>query len=60
MVSHDQTLSSRHRIGLKFDEGSRGAIYEALATRFNARVAIEESLFSEEYLKTAFRPEVRL
>jgi serine/threonine protein kinase/Tfp pilus assembly protein PilF len=60
MLSAGQTLSSRYTIVRPLKEGGMGAIYEALDTRLNARVAIKENFFSEEYLRVSFRREAQL
>jgi tetratricopeptide (TPR) repeat protein len=60
MPNNGETLSSRYQIVRRLKEGGMGAIYEALDTRLNARVALKENSFTEDHLKASFRREAQL
>lgn len=60
MIEEGTILQERYRIGKRIGEGGMGAVYLATDERFGSRVAIKETLFTDDHYKKAFKREARL
>src|SRR5258708_12134840 len=60
MLSADTILEARYRISRALGQGGMGAVYEAVDERLDTKVAMKETLFTDEKLRKQFEREARL
>jgi serine/threonine protein kinase len=60
MIEAGTMLQNRYRVEQKIGQGGMGAVYIATDERFGSKVAIKETLFTQEKLGKAFEREARL
>ena len=60
MIEEGTVLQERYRIEKPIGQGGMGAVFLATDKRFGSKVAIKETLFSDEHYLKAFKREARL
>jgi serine/threonine protein kinase len=60
MIEAGTILQNRYRVERKIGQGGMGAVYIATDERFDSKVAIKETFFSDEKFGKAFEREARL